>query len=63
MNAEEQFAAYFLSYSVFLQLGFEFANKSTLPSKLRAIKPLGMTAMRDAILEGSSLMRELGNII
>ena len=39
--------------------GYEPAPSSSLPAKLRAISPDGSTAMRDAVVQGTSLMIDL----
>ncbi len=43
--------------------GYEPAPTSSLPAKLRAIRPNGSTAMRDAIVQGTSLMLDLFKVL
>ena len=43
--------------------GYEPATTSSLPAKLRAISPNGSTAMRDAVVQGTSLMLDLFKVI
>lgn len=43
--------------------GYEPANTSSLPAKLRRIQPNGLTAMRDAVVQGTSLMLDLFKVI
>lgn len=43
--------------------GYESADTSPLPAKLRQIKPDGSTAMRDAVVQGTFLMLDLFKVI
>jgi hypothetical protein len=52
-----------VAFALFEKLGFEIANKSTLPSKLKSISPTGATAMRDAVMLAITTMIELYGVI
>lgn len=43
--------------------GYEPATTSSLPARLRSIKPYGSTAMRDAVAQGTSLMLDLFKVL
>ena len=43
--------------------GYEPAMSSTLPQKLRRIKPRGLSSMRDAVVRGTTLMLDLFKVI
>ena len=43
--------------------GYEPANTTLLPAKLRAISPNGYTAMRDSVVQGTALMLDLSKVI
>lgn len=60
---EQTMAKAGVAMSLFSGLGFEFADKSSLSAKLKAISPSGSTAMRDAIMTATTMMLELWRII
>jgi hypothetical protein len=43
--------------------GYEPAPTSSLPARLRSIRPNGSTAMRDAVVQGTSLMLDLFKVL
>jgi Mg-chelatase subunit ChlD len=62
-NYEDAMLKTGLALGLFSGLGFEFADKSILPSRLKSLKPDGSTAMRDAIMLATKVMIDLGGVI
>ena len=51
------------SLAILSELGFEPATLSQIPKKITEISPIGSTAMRDAVIEGITLLLQLNTIL
>jgi len=51
------------SLAVLSDLGFESAKQTRIPQKISQLSPSGSTSMRDAVLEGITLLLNLNTIL